>query len=186
MNRGNKKLSVCMSRGFSLLECLAAISILSLSIVAPLLIASKSLDAAFFEKDRLTAISLAQDAMEFMHNTRDTARLQNQAWANLLSNCQVDPSDPSDLGCIIDTVNSSNHTTKSINGGPTAGPIKYDSATGLYGYKASWVVDSKFTRQAKLTVLLSGQESRLDVTVSWQGNSGVKKSVTISENITNW
>jgi prepilin-type N-terminal cleavage/methylation domain-containing protein len=174
-----------MRRGFSLVESLVAISILAMTVVAPLLIASNALNAAYYSKDRLTAIALAQDAIEYMRSSRDNARLQGAAWIAGLDNCRVDPNNGLDYGCIIDTVATANQIQKSYGGSPTAGPLKRDNVTGLYGYNAAWP-DSGFTRRAVMTELTVGQEAKIAVTVTWQVNASVLKNVTVVENITNW
>lgn len=51
-------------RGFSLVETLVAVSILLISITAPLTIANKSLQNTYFAREELTAIMLAQEGVE--------------------------------------------------------------------------------------------------------------------------
>ena len=56
--------------GFTLIESLVAISILLLSISAPLTIASKGLASSFFARDQITAFYLAQDAVEYIRDRK--------------------------------------------------------------------------------------------------------------------
>lgn len=67
--------------GFTILETLVAVTILMLAIVGPLTVSQKSLVASTYAKDQIIAAYLAQDAMEFLKNARDT-----QVSAGLFSN----------------------------------------------------------------------------------------------------
>ncbi len=58
-------------KGFTIIETLVAITILMISIVGPLTIAQKSLNAAIYARDQVTASFLAQDLMEMVKNNRD-------------------------------------------------------------------------------------------------------------------
>ncbi len=58
--------------GFTILETLVAVTILMLAIVGPLTVSQKSLVASTYAKDQIIAAYLAQDAMEFLKNARDT------------------------------------------------------------------------------------------------------------------
>ncbi len=82
------KTASVVTQGFTLIETLVAITILMISIVGPLTIASKGLSAAVNSKDQVIASYLAQDLMENIMNIRDNALLQNSqdsttAWNNV-------------------------------------------------------------------------------------------------------
>ncbi|MBI5140302.1 MAG: type II secretion system protein [Candidatus Vogelbacteria bacterium] len=59
------------NKGFTLLETIVAITILMISIVGPLSLASKGIVYADYVKDEITAYNLAQEAMEAIRNIRD-------------------------------------------------------------------------------------------------------------------
>ena len=65
-----------------------AITILMVSIVGPLTIASKGLVAAVGSRDQVIASYIAQDALEYIKNMRDDALLVNSStgWGTFLSN----------------------------------------------------------------------------------------------------
>ena len=182
-----KRLFSIRTKGFSLVETLVAVALLSMTVIAPLTIASSGLASAYYAKDRLTAITLAQDALEFIRSYRDSNRiLYNTPWLDGLDVCKLSAAQPLWQGCVVDTAaENPNRVLLRIVGGANSGPIKYDPATGLFGYKSSWQ-DSKFTRQVILTELIMGREARIDVTVSWKTSPLKTKTITISENITNW
>lgn len=83
MNNINNK------RGFTILETLVAITILMLAIVGPLTASQKSLVASLYAKDQIVAAYLAQDAMEYLKNTRDTTLSGGtfSDWVTLYSVC---------------------------------------------------------------------------------------------------
>jgi prepilin-type N-terminal cleavage/methylation domain-containing protein len=73
------KITKKIGRGFTLVETLMAVLLLSLAIAGPLTIASKSLQATLIAKDQDTAFYLAQDGIEYIWWVRDTNRLQGNA-----------------------------------------------------------------------------------------------------------
>src|SRR6185437_13507555 len=61
-----------INKGFTLIETLVAVLLLSIAIVGPMTIAQKGLQTALISKDQATAFNLAQDAIEFVRFARDT------------------------------------------------------------------------------------------------------------------
>lgn len=162
--------------GFTLVETLVAISILLLVIIGPMTIAAKGLQEAYYANEQITAVFLAQEAIESIRNLRDdnaldildkinksqsTTGLTTWDWySNLANFCK------SGNGCDIDLV---------------AGPTSYKSCSTLtdcklktgtvasnnvvYGYKAGWT-DTIFTRTILIGTTVGGGVS-VTVTVSW-------------------
>src|SRR3989344_5249811 len=56
--------------GFTLIETLVAVSLLSIAVVAPMTLASKSLSTAYYPRDQITAFYLAQEAIETLRSIR--------------------------------------------------------------------------------------------------------------------
>ena len=75
------------NQGFTLIETLVAITILMISVVGPLTIASKGVTAAATSKDQVIASYLGQDAMEYIKNVRDSALKNDSAggWSTFLT-----------------------------------------------------------------------------------------------------
>ena len=74
--------------GFSLLETIVAISILMITIVGPLSLASKGIVFADYVKDEITGFYLAQEALEAIRNIRDTNIKNDRYWlTNIAENC---------------------------------------------------------------------------------------------------
>ena len=88
-------------------------------------------------------------------------------------------------GCFIDNSTTPNPITAipiltCTNGFcPT---LSYDSSTGKYNYVSS--NSSPFIRKIKINVI-SGDETEISSTVSWQQGSGTH-SITFSENLYDW
>lgn len=69
-------------RGFTLIEMLVAVVLLTAAITGPMSIASKGLTASIVAKDQITAFFLAQDAVEYARFIRENNKLcinMNQA-----------------------------------------------------------------------------------------------------------
>lgn len=62
-------------RGFTIIETLVAITVLTLAITAPLLIITQALRASYYSRDQITAFYLAQEAIEYIRNVRDETTL---------------------------------------------------------------------------------------------------------------
>ncbi|HEY0220976.1 MAG TPA: prepilin-type N-terminal cleavage/methylation domain-containing protein, partial [Candidatus Paceibacterota bacterium] len=83
-------------KGFTLVESLVAISILSLSILSTFTVVSSSLKSSSLAKEQVIAFYLAQEAMEYIKNVRDNNALASlnggaNTWLTGLSSAQADP-----------------------------------------------------------------------------------------------
>lgn len=97
--------------GFSLVETLVAISILLISITAPLTIASKSLQNNYLASEQLTGLMLAQEGIEAItslqrmslrwHLESPSTRDPWQWYADLPANCKGTTGSPAN-GCPLD------------------------------------------------------------------------------------
>src|SRR4051812_30812476 len=58
-------------RGFTLIETLVAIALLTIAIVAPMTLTTQSLAGAYYARDQVTAFFLAQEAIESVRSIRD-------------------------------------------------------------------------------------------------------------------
>lgn len=75
--------------GFTLLETIVAVTILMISIVGPLSLASKGIVYADYVKDEITAFNLAQEAMETIRSIRDenVGNLSTSEWLKDIDKC---------------------------------------------------------------------------------------------------
>src|SRR3989338_6485255 len=60
------------SQGFTLVETLVAVMLLSVAVVAPMSLAARSLGSAYYARDQITAFYLAQEAIEALRSIRDS------------------------------------------------------------------------------------------------------------------
>jgi prepilin-type N-terminal cleavage/methylation domain-containing protein len=169
------------TEGFTLVESMVAISILSLAVTAPLLIAQKGIGSAIYSRDQITAFYLAQEAIEYVRNVRDTNRITGQWWLAQFataSGCQ--PYDSSNSACSVIngdykidakyldfTLGNGAVNTNAIS--PCSGacpPLKYDTVNNLFTYSAG--NDTQFTRTINISnVAGGGKEALISVTIAW-------------------
>lgn len=162
-------------KGFTLLETLVAVALLSISLAAPITVATQGLSSAFFAKDQVTAFYLAQEAVEYVRSVRDENFLKSQAWLTGLDTCISGT-------CAIDMPN---HTHSSCTGG-TCDPLNFDTDTQLYSNAevGGSVEQSKFTRSVSIESI-NANEASITVTITWTTGSKTR-TFSIRENIFNW
>ena len=71
-------------KGFTLIETLVAILLLSSAIAGPMTIAARGLYASTIVRNEVTAYYLAQDAMEYIRYARDSNSLTGSDWLSNL------------------------------------------------------------------------------------------------------
>ena len=177
--------------GFTLIETLVAISLLSVAIVAPMTLTSQSLAAAYYSRDQITAYHLAQEAIEAMRSIRDSQILQI---ALGLGGSTVDIFDPAVIP--MSSPGSDNPfriyarqldpaqaiTRCALDPGGVCAPLQTDGT--LYGYDPSWTT-THFTRTVRAS-FLGTDEVRVTVTVIWKTGAFKTRTFNISENMYRW
>lgn len=177
--------------GFTLVESLVAISILSLSIAATFTAVQSGLRSSITAKNQITAFYLAQEAMEFIKNTRDENALRSISgtptnWLTELVVTSSGASGPCDYAkvCAIDSVLDS---VQNCVGGTGSCPVlNQDSATGLYSYASgsTWNATS-FKREIQFqTVASNVNEVLVTITMTWV-SGGASKSFQVSQSLFN-
>lgn len=164
---------------------MAAISLLTVTIVVPMSVASQSLSAAYYARDQITAFHLAQEAIEIVRHLRDH---------NVLSNALGTPVDllnglPDTSGnpFVVDARNDFMSAGACSSG--ICPPLQTDG--DLYGYgtlqgESGWT-DTRFTRTVRAQFVGAGQdEIRISVTVSWKTGAYNTRTFTISDNLYRW
>lgn len=168
--------------GFTLIETLVSVFILSLAIVVPMTIASRTLFSSVIARDQVTASYLAQEAIEAVRSVRDQNRLANVTWDTDF------PAKGSNF--TIDVVNINAVTSKptmTLCSGACV-PINYDSSTHLYQYSAIVGTNAatSFIRTVRLdSIPTNANEMAVTVTVSWNVGSNAR-TFTTRENLLNW
>ena len=105
--------------GFTLIETLVAITILTLGIVGPLELAYKSISYTKLSQNKITASYLAQEGMELVRYIRDTNKINSNPWLQGLANCRG-------AFCRIDAYSVS---VNACGVGPTCPPIRYSASS---------------------------------------------------------
>lgn len=168
------------TRGFTFIEAMVAITILTVAITAPMSLATKSLSSAYYARDQIAAFHLAQEAIESIRHVRD---------GNILNNALGTPVDllegvPSTSGdaFTVDTRDDSMSLCP-LDGCP---PLKSNGE--LYGYEnAQGWLPTRFTRSVRATFLEgTTDEIRITVNISWQTSGFQTRDFTISDNLYRW
>lgn len=180
--------------GFTLIETLLAVLLLTSAIAGPLTIASHGLTASITAKDQITGFYLAQDAMEQVRFVRDS----NCLAAGSSSGCPAG-SWLSGLGACISTDGSASCYLDSLATNPSvatactgACPVmRYDATNNYFNYNSSMPATSQqFVRTVSIQNNPSGttpDEAVVTVKVSWVDVADVTHPpVTIRENIFRW
>ena len=175
--------TIHLNAGFTLIETLVAVSLLSVAIVAPMSLTTKSLAAAYYARDQIVAFHLAQEAVETVRHFRDN---------NILQTALGNPTDilagiPLGIPFTVNTIDDSIDSAACNSG--TCPPLQLDPTQTFYGYGNGWT-DTRFTRTVEVeTVADNGgvpQEIRVTVTVSWRTGSFQTREVRIRQNLYRW
>ena len=170
--------------GFTLIETLVAISILTAAIAGPLVLSIKSIGTASVSQDQLVAFYLGQEVIEYVRNVRDSnligKNLEDTSFdwlKGLLEYCEIN-------GCYIDVVAENSQVTDCGSGG-CVNKLKFDGKN--YGYSLG--VNSSFTRTVRITNLVNSNadEAQVDITMEWKSKYGnKKKTMELQDHIFNW
>lgn len=188
---GNCKLSAVSSRtrGFTILETIVAVLILSISITAIVVVAGGGAQKTIHIKDRLIAAYLAQEGVELVRNVRDSAFLafEDDPTVSARWNAFKSYVDPCfDTGCAV-----------SFDGGAALDgeipvlitpdvneQLSFDEESGMYGYGGG--NETTFVRKVRL-LETDGADSPVRVEVSVEYREGTEtRTYTTSEVLFNW
>ena len=156
--------------GFSLLETLVAIAILTGAVLGPLALASQSIRASSLSGNRATAFFLALEAVEYVRSRRDANLLTARFWLDGLNGCSgrngcpVDPfpqPDGSVLACPSDGC-----PFLQYGRGEVGEPLRY-------GYNLLFAPEESLFQRTVEILPLSGidYEAKVTVTVEWNERS---------------
>jgi type II secretory pathway pseudopilin PulG len=194
------KFSKNKRKGFTLLEAIVAIFILLISITGPIAIAQNGLRAAFLSKNQIAAFYLAQDAIEYIKNIKDTNGLRSSLggvagsdWlegledcTNSNNGCQTDSFNDQVLDCNPDSPSngclSGNTLTREDS------KLYYDPNTGFYSSNnaSPFSEESIFSRTIYLNETVMGQEAKVTVKIRWKDNFLGSREFVVTEYITSW
>lgn len=174
--------------GFTLIETLVAIAILTIAIVAPFTAAQRSLVAANTARDQLIAASLAQEGLEYVREIRASDYLATPTSYDPLGGLDSSPNCLSPNLCVIDASQTfgSAAAVKQCTGGVCSTMPLYLSSAGLYNQQGDGTKTS-FVRSITLTKSPGGAANvvRATVTVSWT-TSNQAQTMSLSEDLYAW
>jgi type II secretory pathway pseudopilin PulG len=180
------------NRAFTLLETLIAIFIMTVAFTALLSLMSTSMFSARYANNEITATYLAQEAMDYIRNDRDTTAFLNQDWSTGGTTSFIghygDPSRATECfdqagGCMVDT------KLQTVTSCPGKCPsFFYESAPGggaYYVYNASATTKpTSFSRTIKMD-LVNPDELAIIVEVSWK-NGSVSRTQELKASLLKW
>ena len=175
------------SGGFTLIETLVAVSLLTVAIVAPMSLVAQSLSAAIYARDQVTAYSLAQEGIEGVRAIRDGNILINALQGQNLG--LLDGIPTGNQAFTIDATQSTASAAIQVCASNPCPPLTTDGT--LYGYGSGWSATG-FTRTMSAafvgsSAISGGQDAiRVSATVSWRTPGGQTRSFTIYENMYSW
>ena len=187
------------NRGFTLVETMFAVLILTFTIVGMMTIVANSLFAARYARDEITANYLLQEVIDYIRNDRDTTIfLENgNQWSDFLAH-YVDCSDSD--GCYFDVLNNSTPKVcdfQASSNGSKCPFLYYDAGadttpfytnddnSGNIGEGEIPKVKTNFQR--KIVVVQNANVDEIDVTVTvdWY-NGGLPVTRSLKTSLMKW
>ncbi len=167
-------------KGFTLIESLVAVTMLSIVISAIMSLAQSSIASNTYAQAQVTANYLAGEAIEYIRNTRDTEYLlapsDSSHWLDAINSSCFSAN-----GCDVDTVNKS-FVICAPEGCP---PLRFDSTLEEGFYQHASGSGSVFTRTVKIEQVATDE---IAVRVIISGASGYFKNtpLVVVEHLFNW
>lgn len=186
------------SKGFTLIETMIAVTILSLAVAGPLYAASRAIIAAQVARDELIALYLAQEGVEYARAMRDDAYLaayqiggadvSTSAWNEFVNGTGV----ASIAGCVTTACTLDPARDMGTGTGLSLEPCSPGSCAPLYVANGIYTqqsdipggVPTPFVRTVE-AVPISETDERITSTVSWSFH-GIPYMVTVSDHLTPW
>lgn len=179
--------------GFTLVESLFAVFILTFTIAGLMTIVANSLFSARYSKDEITVNYLLQETIDDIRNNRDATVFLGSTWSDFRTHyesCFITLVNTK--GCYFDVINDRADKIKACS--PDDCPFMfYDAGAtngSFYNYNSSYSVTSfkrkiVFTENSLGSDPLKKDEIIVTVTVSWK-NGSIPVSRSLSTSITNW
>jgi prepilin-type N-terminal cleavage/methylation domain-containing protein len=185
------------NRGFTLVEALVAIFILSISVSSMLGVTASTASSARYANNEIAANYLLQEAVDSVRNSRDTLAFQMLGaggnWNTFLNRYGYSGNSkcfsPSGCMLVIENFNGADLAGSDVVGCTgVCAPLYYDdNAVKLfYNYNSSGEVVSKFTRTVNMVSTPGNpDEIKITATVNWTNGSS-PKTQSLEIYLLNW
>lgn len=176
------------TRGFTLVEVLIAVSILSIAILATFAAVSNSMRATNFTEDQTVAYYLADEALEYIRHRRDSNAIAHinavasggsVAWLTGVAQVAGDPCSTGKV-CYVDVAANTISTCSST--AASCPVLSYNSTSGIYGYTSGTA--TQYRRSITITTI-SATEVSVVAQVSWTAQN-ITKNYTQTLVLRNW
>jgi len=186
------------NKGFTLIETMVAIFILTTAFVSMLSLTTSSLFASKYANNEITASYLLQEAVDYIRNDRDSLAFQQTdyiggGWSAFIAKYNTGGCFSVD-GCYIEVAKTNSNINTCVEASPAWGTLRcpvfsYDaSASSIYHNFYNYISSKKssFNRQIKMKQNLSNpDEIDITVTVEWL-NGSVVRSRSLHSSLLNW
>ncbi|MEK7669448.1 MAG: type II secretion system protein [Patescibacteria group bacterium] len=175
--------------GFTVLESIVAIMVLSLSISGAFSAVQQSLSQSIIAKDEIKAFYLAQEAIEIIRNKRDTNQLSiiSTGSGNWLDGISALAGDSCYFGktCRADATGPNNIYLYSCSGSwDSCEILRQDSTTFLYNYDANDPT-TNFKREIQIESI-NANEVAVTVRIIWTKGLIITREFKVKTSLFNW
>ncbi len=195
-----KKISKTSKAGFTLLETLVAIFILTLALTGPIYIATLGIRTAVSSRDGISARYLSEEVVEYFRNQRDYRSLRGGEFSTLdwlrditgSVDCMNITGDETDT-CQLKIDPAGEYIVEACPAG-SCSPLSFNpnSAIAFYGAEDATAIESKFSREFHFEVSANDgsaidipkREVKLVVKIRWNDH-GEEKVYTVSDYLFN-
>lgn len=173
--------------GFTLIETMVAVTVLSVALAALISLTSSNLFLSRYTKNEITANYLMQEVVDYIKNDRDTQVFKGGVvWSDFLN--KYKDAGCFDNGCRIDVskdqVFSCERTDEGDFGDLPCNVFFYDDEAtngGFFNYEKGNL--DKFKRMVKMTE--NGDEVNIKIDIEWK-NGNLPKSRSLESSLINW
>lgn len=187
-----------LKKGFTLLETMVALAVITAAVVGPVSLITKGIFDFSFAKNKIIAANLAQEGMELVRAVRDNNILCDSINGSVVWEWNRDPGGGL-LSSTAREISADSVTTIACGSSSITTPrlplftsqkLKFNSASGLYGYSGE---DTIFTRKVEMVLPPQGPDQSIAtsdqmdiiVTVDWIERD-IARNIVLRERLYNW
>jgi prepilin-type N-terminal cleavage/methylation domain-containing protein len=170
-------------KGFTLVETLVAIFIISIAIVATMASAQRALQTSYYARDQVVGFFLADEGMEIVQNIRDSNFKSGNHWLTNIIATDAAVNSVSTF-CVDITTNTRQLKTAGGAGCPVDGRL-YQTTAGKYTHDNA---GNKMTIYKRLISVkrVSEQEIQITVSLKWKTGSMAEREFKFYKSLLNW